>query len=349
MPQDFLEKYWACSSPELSLIRPVVLKARHLIQMNEYDSECHICYEQLNKDAVQFRCCGALFHRKCIKSHAETLCENWDVDELQFCCLHCRRMLNAHPEDILLHIGDTYQIAKIRVSVHPLIEQCIDQLSRVNLKARLAYLEFLDRFSGTGRPHSGNLRYTMCANTAIRKCKDDGEKEVMERLIEERAEYQAPLLEYWLEWLKYPTDLRFWHEWHNVPTRYGNGPDRFEPEIPDRMLIVQPEATAEPKVSDIEEICETPMGQNSAATALANNHDHPTLLARAASGALALLDPTAEVEHPVPTPRSKPNPFAHFDSRIQQVIAQLRARAEQQPNQTRGTFPMIFVADNVQS
>lgn len=128
------------------------------------------------------------------------------------------------------------------------IEGYVSELNKLNLQARLAYLEFLDAYAETRRPET-MMRRSMLQNKAASLCRTGEERNVLERLCGVRYKCAEALLEFWLQWLEDPAGLRDIEDWSGAPTRYGIGSDRFVLYLPQRMLAVQPQALNPPHIN----------------------------------------------------------------------------------------------------
>jgi len=231
MSQDFLDQYLTCTSEDLTLIRPVILEPRHVTECD--DQYCPKCLGLFTVDAVQLRCCGAIFHRQCVHNFATKFPGDPAEAEkglIYFVCPDCDQQLDACCTDVLTHIGDSIDDVERRWFMLREAELLLNKLNKLGLEARLAILEALHVYAEV-RPAT-MLRYSMLENKAIRLCRSDDEKVVVEDLVAARAQSWEALL-VWLYGLLDPAELRDFEDWTAVPSRYGNEVDRFEPRVQD--------------------------------------------------------------------------------------------------------------------
>lgn len=229
-------------SPDLQLLRPVILSEAHLSLLNDCNRECKICCIDLNEDSVQQICCRSMYHRDCLVSYV-----SHQPSESKHTCPWCRTKLEAFNHDILAHLSSPakyFQRIITRATNHLISLQTLPGLTRVRF---VQYVEALVHYRDKPKSVTRWIRMEALEREFMRPCIIPFHPycSIACHLLDHLQETYGLLL--WFATLINGQDIISAPNLADAPTRYGNGPDMFEPLITETMKVQQHDILREPK------------------------------------------------------------------------------------------------------
>ncbi|KAJ9660330.1 hypothetical protein H2198_002638 [Neophaeococcomyces mojaviensis] len=234
-------------SPALELLQPVIISKKHLDLMNDSNRECKICHVDLDEDSVQHICCRSTYHRECLVSYV-----SYQPETRHYSCPWCRTELETFNYAVLIHLSlpaTDFRGLLDMARNHLLLLQSLPGLSRVR------FMQYVEAWTDHGNDPDSlgqRMRVEALRNQLIDSCRrpHSPQNRNARSLLDQLKETGALFI--WFSSLVDKQNIITTPKLADAPTRYGKGPNMFEPVITEEMKVQK--RVSQPEAKEVREV-----------------------------------------------------------------------------------------------